>query len=227
MVTRSTQTKGAELVLHEIGQGEPALVFLHYWGGSARTWNSVLAMLPATVHAVAINQRGWGGSSAVDGRYDLEAAANDVVEVVAALGIERFILVGHSMGGKVAQILAGRRTRGLVGMVLIAPAPPTPMQVPEEVRAGMLASYQTREGALEALKVLAGPTLSNEAREQVIEDTLRGEAGAKRSWPEHGMLADVSVARPGNDLPVEVLVGDHDQIEREVVLRPIFERYVG
>ena len=56
----------------------------------------------------AIDQRGWGGSSAVDGRYDLEAAANDVVEVIAALRIERFILVRHSMGGKVAQIRVHR-----------------------------------------------------------------------------------------------------------------------
>jgi len=45
----------------------------------------------------------------------------------AALGLHRYVLADHSMGGKVAQIVAARRPKELVGMVLVAPAPPTPM----------------------------------------------------------------------------------------------------
>jgi 3-oxoadipate enol-lactonase len=61
-----------------------------------------------------------------------------------------------------------------VTLVLIAPAPPTPMPVPEDQRAAMLRSYGSREGVLHALSVLAGSPLSPELRERVIEDTLRG-----------------------------------------------------
>ena len=98
------------------------------------------------------------------------------------------------------------------------------MQVPEEVRAGMLASYQSREGVLQALGVLAGSPLPHALHEQVIDDTLRGEAGAKRAWPDRGMTQDVSAGLEGVTLPVGVLIGERDQIEREAVLRPALSR---
>ena len=226
MTRRSIRTRGAEIVLDDLGEVEPALIFLHYWGGSARTWSPVMARLPAAIRKLAIDQRGWGGSRATDGQYGLEALADDVTDTVEALGIDRYILVGHSMGGKVAQIVGGRRPRGLAGLVLVAPAPPTPLQVPPEVRAGMLASYQSRAGVIEALQVLARPALDDGFREQVIADTLRGEPGAKHSWPDEGMSADVSAALAGLDLPVEIVLAAHDQVEREAALRPLFARHL-
>ena len=224
MTSHAIETGGAKLTVREEGVGDLALVFLHYWGGSARTWDPVIACLPASVRSVALNQRGWGGSVAADERYDLDALADDVLAVTGALAVRRFVVVGHSMGGKVAQVLAGRRPASLEGLVLVAPAPPTPMQVPEEVRAGMLASYQSREGVVQALGVLAGSPLPPVLHEQVIDDTLRGEAGAKRAWPDHGMTQDVSAGLEGVTLPVDVLIGERDQVERGAVLRPALSR---
>lgn len=134
MTLHTIQTVGAKLIVEETGAGDLALIFLHYWGGSARTWRPVIACLPASTRNIVLNQRGWGGSVATDGRYDLDALADDVLAVTEALGVRRFILVGHSMGGKIAQIVAGRRPDGLEGLVLVAPAPPTPMEVPEDPR---------------------------------------------------------------------------------------------
>ena len=226
MRNRTVETAGARLVVGESGAGEPALVFLHYWGGSARTWDLVVASMPESVRCIALNQRGWGGSVATDGRYDLEALADDVLAVTAALGVRRYVIVGHSMGGKVAQIVAARRPAGLERLVLVAPAPPTPMQVPKEVRAAMLESYRSREGVGMALGVLAGSGLPDEVRERVIADTLGGAEGAKRAWPERGMTEDVSEALEGVTLPVDVLIGEFDQVERETVVRPALSRFL-
>ncbi len=224
MALHTIETTGARLAVRDAGDGDPALVFLHYWGGSARTWDPVLGCLARTVRGVVLNQRGWGGSVATDGRYELDALADDVLAVTDALAVRRFVVVGHSMGGKVAQVVAGRRTPGLEGLVLVAPAPPTPMAVPEEVRAGMVASYQSRDGVLQALGVLAGSALPPVLQEQVIADTLGGEAAARRAWPERGMTQDVSEALQGVTLPVQVLIGERDQVEREAVLRPALSR---
>ena len=46
------------------GSGNPALIFLHYWGGSARTWKSVTHVLESDFRCVALDQRGWGSSDA-------------------------------------------------------------------------------------------------------------------------------------------------------------------
>ena len=219
-------TNGAAIRVTESGAGEPALVFLHYWGGSSRTWWLVIDRLRGKPRAIAVNQRGWGGSVATDGRYDLAAMADDALEVASALGVKRYVLAGHSMGGKVAQIIAARRPVGLAGLVLVAPAPPTPMPVPAGQRAAMLASYGTREGVLQALSVLAGSPLSPELREQVIEDTLQGAPEAKRAWTQRGMIEDVSAGLDAVAVPVTVVVGDRDQVEHEAALRESFGRFL-
>jgi pimeloyl-ACP methyl ester carboxylesterase len=100
------------------------------------------------------------------------------------------------------------------------------MPVPEAVRAGMLQSYGSREGVLQALAVLGGESLSSELREQVIDDTLRGAPGAKRAWTECGMIQDVAAGLDAVKLPVIVVVGDRDQVEHEAALREIFARFL-
>jgi pimeloyl-ACP methyl ester carboxylesterase len=217
-------SNGAAIHVRERGRGEPVLIFLHYWGGSSRTWQSVVERLGEKRRTLVLDQRGWGDSIATDERYDLAAMADDVEAVVQKFGLKCYVLVGHSMGGKVAQIVAARSPAGLAGLVLVAPAPPTPMPVPEERRAAMLESYGSREGALQALSVLAGSPLSPELRERVIEDTLRGAPGAKRAWTESGMIKDVSAGLDTVTAPVTVVIGDLDQVEHEAALREIFGR---
>jgi pimeloyl-ACP methyl ester carboxylesterase len=219
-------TNGATIQVTDEGAGEPALVFLHYWGGSSRTWHAVIERLAGQAHCIALDQRGWGKSIATDGRYDLAAMADDVEVVTQRLSLNRFILVGHSMGGKVAQIVAGRRPTGLMGLVLVAPAPPTPMPVRAEQRAAMLASYGTREGVLQALSVLASATSPDDLREQVIEDTLAGAPDAKRAWTDRGMIEDISAGLAGVTTPTIVVVGDRDQVEHEEALRAAFARFL-
>jgi pimeloyl-ACP methyl ester carboxylesterase len=55
------------------------------------------------------------------------------------------------MGGKVAQFLAAQRPAGLEGLVLVAPAPPTPQNLPEAAKQAQLHAYDNRENALQAL----------------------------------------------------------------------------
>jgi len=103
---RIIHTNGAAIQVAETGDGDPALVFLHYWGGSSRTWQDVIDRLGGRPRSIALDQRGWGGSVATDGRYDLSAMADDAETAARTLGLSRYVLVGHSMGGKVAQALA-------------------------------------------------------------------------------------------------------------------------
>ena len=88
----------------------------------------------------------------------------------------------------------------------------------------MLASYGSRAGALQALAVLAGSPLSDELREQVIEDTLKGAPEAKRTWTEREMIRDISAGLDAVTIPVSIVVGSNDQVEHESALREIYGR---
>ncbi len=113
------QSNGVRIHVSQQGEGDLALVFLHYYGGSSRTWRLVMDALSARVRTIATDHRGWGRSEAPSDGYRIEDLANDGQGVVEAMGLRRFVLVGHSMGGKTAQLLASRRLPGLEGLVSV------------------------------------------------------------------------------------------------------------
>jgi pimeloyl-ACP methyl ester carboxylesterase len=206
---------GIELNVRDEGQGEPSLLFLHYWGGSSRTWELVINDLKTDFRCVAYDHRGWGESDKPETGYSIQDLADDAEALIQALGLTRYVLIGHSMGGKVAQQLAAKRPEGLEALILVGPAPPTPMTVPDEVRKQMIQAYQNRE-AVEFLiqNVLTAVPLSDQIREQIVEDTLKGGLAAKHAWPENGMLEDISQSVPNISVPTLVLAGENDQVEK-------------
>ncbi|WP_250527189.1 alpha/beta hydrolase [Caballeronia sp. GAWG2-1] len=214
------ETRGARIHVKEQGSSEPALVFLHYWGGSSRTWDGVIGALSNARHTIALDHRGWGESGATEQAYAIADLANDAADVVEALHLQRYILIGHSMGGKVAQLLASRRPRGLQGVVLIAPSPPSPMQLPDAQRAAMAAAYDSRESVEWVMdNVLTASPLAPELREQVIADSLRGAPQAKAAWPNAAMLEDITNEVGSISVPVTVISGELDQVDRVETLR--------
>ncbi len=81
------------------GAGVPVL-FVHGMAGSKEVWRGTLERLRATRRAAALDLRGHGDSDgARDGVWTIEALAADVDAAARSLGLERFVLVGHSMGG--------------------------------------------------------------------------------------------------------------------------------
>jgi pimeloyl-ACP methyl ester carboxylesterase len=197
----------------------PVLIFLHYWGGSRRTWGPVLRRLDAGPGYLAYDQRGWGDSASLPGPYDLDQFADDAQRVIDALDGARYVLVGHSMGGKVAQLLAARKPAGLLGVVLVAPAPPAPIGVTEQLLAAVSHAYDSEETVLQGIdQMLTHRALTAELRRQVVEDSLRGGEQARLAWPQQGMIQDLSAGVAAIDVPVLVLAGSHDKVDPPAVL---------
>jgi 3-oxoadipate enol-lactonase len=207
------------------GSGEPALLFLHYWGGSARTWGAVTQRLLADFRCIAYDQRGWGGSDAPAQGYSIRDLALDASEIVRALRVERFVLVGHSMGGKVAQLLASQRPVGLEKLVLVAPATPTPQNIPDFAKEAQIHAYDNRENALKAVEFLTASPPSKEIRERILADNFAAAPQAKLAWPTLSAYEDISAEVGNIAVPTLVLAGDQDrqdpveQHKREVLSR--------
>jgi len=210
--------KGSSAKIHihveEQGSGTPALLFLHYWGGSSRTWRHVIGALPGTYRTLAMDLRGWGASDAPDVGYALADFADDVRRVITERGLSNFVLIGHSMGGKIAQLVAAGQPEGLVGLVLVASAPPTPLGLPPDVREGMERAYSSTASVVVTIDhVLTAKPLSKDLREQVIEDSLRGGAAAKIAWPRYTSQEDISTAVSAITVPTLVIAGELDRVD--------------
>jgi pimeloyl-ACP methyl ester carboxylesterase len=63
------------------GTAEPALVFLHYWGGTSRTWRQVTAELEGQFKTVAYDARGWGKSDKTLAGYKLADLADEALSL--------------------------------------------------------------------------------------------------------------------------------------------------
>lgn len=214
------RSNGIELHVQQRGAGVPALVFLHYWGGSSRTWQHVIDALEEDFRTIAIDQRGWGQSDKPQSGYALADLAADSLGVITALKLQRYILVGHSMGGKVAQLIASRRPDGLKGLVLVAPSPPSPLGLPADVRRAMVSAYATRESiATTVEQVLAPNGLCVADLEMVIEDSLSGAPAALEAWPLAASQEDITTLVPRIEVPTIVISGENDRVDPPDILR--------
>ncbi|MBN9114694.1 MAG: alpha/beta hydrolase, partial [Pandoraea sp.] len=189
----NTLSDTVQLHVEDLGITAPVLVFLHYWGGSSRTWRHVTQRLRPAFRTIALDQRGWGQSDKPSSGYTLATLADDAQRLLESLGLDHYLLVGHSMGGKVAQLLASRHPAGLAGLVLVAPSPPSPMRVPLAVRQDMVSAYDSRESILATVRqVLAASPLQPDDLETVVQDSLRGAPAAKVAWPLAASQEDIS-----------------------------------
>lgn len=106
--------------------GLPPVVFLHGGGLNAHTWDLVCLALRRERHCVALDQRGHGDSEwSPEMDYSIESHTGDLGAFVDALGLDRFVLVGMSLGGANALAWAGQHSRRLAGLVLVDVGPET------------------------------------------------------------------------------------------------------
>ena len=90
------------LSYEEAGQGSPPLVFVHGLACHRGFWPEQVKHFSGQHRVVAVDLRGHGGSDAPEQRYTIQALADDVRWMCTQLGVQRPVVVGHSLGGLVA-----------------------------------------------------------------------------------------------------------------------------
>ncbi|HEY8120821.1 MAG TPA: alpha/beta hydrolase [Myxococcota bacterium] len=104
-------------------EGVP-LVLVHGFGNEAHIWDDLAKLVAPHYRVVAIDQRGHGDSAHdPELRYDYDFLVADLEAVTRALGIERFVLVGHSLGGRASMLFAGEHPERMAGLVIVDSAP--------------------------------------------------------------------------------------------------------
>jgi N-formylmaleamate deformylase len=115
------ETNGISLRYLRTGGGKPPVVLLHGLMGSGACWTPLARALEGDFDVVMPDARGHGRSSAPQRGYRYDDHASDVAGFLRGLELARPVLLGHSMGGMTAAVVASRGAGILRGLVLVDP----------------------------------------------------------------------------------------------------------
>src|SRR5262247_1029776 len=119
---RHVNVGDVQLSVAEAGAGQRPLLMVHGFTGAKEDFTPWLDQLADLGwHAVAPDLRGHGASSkpAEESAYSFEVLADDVLRLADVLGWDKFVLLGHSMGGMIAQFVARSAAPRLAGLILM------------------------------------------------------------------------------------------------------------
>ena len=180
----------------------PTMFLLHLLGGSARGWDWLTPLLATRFRCIAVDLPGFGDKADATG-FSVSDMADAVAADIRAEAPRAWLLVGHSMGAKVATALARRAEdgddglHGLSRLILLAGSPPRPEPMDEGQRTKMLSWFAGNAGTsrIQAQTFVddnVGAALSPDRNQRVIDDLLRTSPSAWRAWLESGSREDWS-----------------------------------
>ena len=116
-----TTSDGIRIAYHQVGAGDPAIIFIHGGFGNRGGFGIQEEYFSPNHRCIAVDMRGRGDSDKPDELYTMERHGDDVAELIRHLGLKRPVLVGQSMGGQVVISTAARHPE-LVGDSLDSPS---------------------------------------------------------------------------------------------------------
>ena len=206
------------LEVEDHGEGVP-FILVHGFPLSSAIWTPVRTAIEQAARLITPDLRGFGGSDKPAMGYAVAELADDVLRMADALGVDRFVLGGHSMGGYVALRVAAARAERVAGLVLVdtrAEADPREGRVRRDEAIARIARGDVSGFLDEFVAGLVGP--STMARAPRVVEELRAIAAEAAPQALSGCLAgmrDRDDSRPllaGLDVPALVIVGQEDAL---------------
>jgi pimeloyl-ACP methyl ester carboxylesterase len=212
------EANGIHIHFIRTGGAKPPVMLLHGLMGSGATWTPIARLLERDFDVVMPDARGHGGSSAPRDGYRYEDLAGDVIGLIRGLELARPIVVGHSMGGMTAAVVARRMGALLRGVVLVDPTFLS-AERQREVHASDVAEQHRRLLGLARPEVVADiaarhPRRSAEIAELLAEARLGTQLAAFDVLvPPNPDYRDVVRAI---EAPVLLVIGDNPVVTREM-----------
>lgn len=183
---RTVKVNGVTLHYLDWGPADaPPVVLLHGITGHARVWDHLARRLTPARRVFALDQRGHGDSDpAPDDDYTVGTMADDVAAFAGSLRLERFALVGHSMGGRIAITYAGDHAARLERLVIIDIGPDinlAGLQRVRELMANAPERIESEEWAVEYIR-RANPLQDPDLLRERVRHGLRRQPDGELTW---------------------------------------------
>ena len=187
-LSKTLRVNGLALHYLEWGEAEaPPIVCVHGYTGSADAFNALARHLKDRYRVLALDVRGHGESAwSPAGAYSYADQASDLAEFAARLGLDKFVLIGTSMGGIIAMAYAAEHAHRLLGLVIndIGPDPEAGTQRITQMVGSRPDQFATLEDAM-AYRRSASPILaarSPEDQHELALGVLRRRPDGRWVW---------------------------------------------
>ena len=165
--------------------GKPVVLLVHGLRGHAHSWDDVSAALCNDFHVLSLDQRGRGDSDwAKDGDYTTGAYVADLAGFCDALGLDKFILVGHSMGGRNSMAFGGQNPQKLEKLVIVDVGPTLDSRgsarISEEIR-NVPEEFDSREACFDYMNA-QNRFASEEVMRRRVQYSTRELPDGKIGW---------------------------------------------
>jgi len=180
--TLTLALNSVSLHIKQWSAGNEACILIHGFGEGAYIWDNLTPSIAKLFRTLAVDLRGHGNSSwDAKGKYSVEDHVADLIEVIDRLRLERFALVGHSLGGNIAMRIAAARPESVIGLVIVDFGPNLNPEGRDRVLSDFNDSLRTWDSLsqyaewLQVRRPLVSPTMTNNL-----------SAGALQAYPNGG-----------------------------------------
>lgn len=205
----------------KLGQGRRKVIALHGWLGDERAFDPMLSALTPTEFSYLMPAyRGYGASKNIRGAYSLEEISADVRALASDLGWQRFSLVGHSMGGMVAQRILLDAPDRIERIVAVAPVPASGVRFDRDTMTLFEGASTSLSKCRDIINFGTGNRLSPAWTDRMARAALEStRPEAMRSYLSVWTGSDFSHEISGNGIPIKIIVGEYDPAQTEELMR--------